>query len=83
MSPEEAYYVVDDVLTNSSKEGFVVMYGDPMQAVGTNQFEAKTLRECKAYLRRHTTPNEPVYRVRVARRHGKFSCKPMSVLLRS
>ncbi len=72
------YFVVDDCINARGKEGFIVMAGDPVSALGCEMFKAKTLRECLAYLLPHITRGERVYRVRLARRHGAHTA---SVLL--
>lgn len=70
---KNAYYVIDDVLSNSAREGFVVMLGDPELAIGTQQGEFKTLREAESFLTGENA--ESYYRVFLVRRHGSHSVK--------
>lgn len=72
------YFILDDVINERGTEGFCVMFGDPWEARGFDQFTAKTMRECLAYLLPHITRGERVYRVKLARRHGEHK---VSVLL--
>lgn len=68
-SSYDCYWIVDDVLTNSSKEGYQVYFGCPFTAIGVLQSEHLLRREAL-----HTIPaNEEVYRVMLARRHHNHS----------
>ncbi len=66
-----AYFVVDDVIDEAGREGFELLYGDALTATGTRVHSAKTLSECLA----RVPAGDPVYRVKLARRHGEFSCR--------
>jgi hypothetical protein len=72
LAPEtafDAYWIVDDALDGRAREGFQVFYGCPFRAIGTRQGEHLQLGLALA-----SVPEaEPVYRVRLARRHGKHS----------
>jgi hypothetical protein len=74
-SSYDCYWIVDDVLTNSSREGYQVYFGCPFTAFGVLQSEHLLRREAL----RAVPANEEVYRVRLARRHHKHSVR----LLRS
>lgn len=66
----EAYWIVDDALQNAGgREGFAVFYGCPHMAVGVQKTEHVLLREALASI----SMDEPVYRVKLARRHGKHT----------
>jgi ribosome modulation factor len=65
--PPDCYLIIDDVVGN--KTGFVVMFGDPVRAIGTTRSEHRLYREALASI----PAGETVYRVRLARRHGKHS----------
>lgn len=68
-SSYDCYWIVDDVLNNSSKEGYQVYFGCPFTAIGVLQSEHLLRREAL-----HAVPaNEEVYRVMLARRHHKHS----------
>lgn len=67
----DAYWIVDDVLDGQTKEGFQLFYGCPFRAVGTRQGEF--LQLCLALAA--VSDGEPVYRVKLARRHGVHSVK--------
>lgn len=70
---KNAYYVVDDVLSNSSREGFVVMLGDPDEAIGTQQGEFTTLKAAVRFIKNEGS--DSYYRVFLARRHGSHVVK--------
>lgn len=74
-----AYYIVDDVINETGKEGFVVMHGDPHTAVGVEQFSSPLFREAKAYVARAMAPGEEVYRVLLARRHKEHQVTRMHI----
>lgn len=78
MSAEAAYFVVDDVCESLMKEGFAIFYGDPRTATGVRVAERETLREALQYCGRHVTKDETVYRVKLARRHGVHSSRPVA-----
>ena len=68
-SSYECYWIVDDVLTNSSREGYQVYFGCPFTAIGVLQSEHLLRREAL-----HAIPaSEEVYRVTLARRHHNHS----------
>jgi hypothetical protein len=67
----DAYWIVDDVLDGQTKEGFQLFYGCPFRAVGTKQGEFLQLGLALAAV----SEGEPVYRVKLARRHGDHSVK--------
>ena len=67
---KDAYFIVDDAMQHRNREGFGVMFGNPHTAIGTFQEEFVTLREARAYAEKHAR-GEPIYRVFLARRHGK------------
>jgi hypothetical protein len=66
---ENVYFIVDDAMQNRNREGFGVMFGNPLTAVGTFQDEFITLREARAYAKKRAG-GAPIYRVFLARRHG-------------
>ncbi|QBX06469.1 hypothetical protein H1O16_gp056 [Burkholderia phage BcepSaruman] len=63
------FFIVDDVLTGSTREGFVVMHGDARTVVGVTHGEFMTLDAARRYIDGRT--DEGHYRVWLARRHGK------------
>lgn len=65
------YFVVDDVIDEAGREGFELMHGDAQTATGYSVHRGHTLSECIA----RVPAGDPVYRVKLARRHGEFSCK--------
>lgn len=67
---KDTYFIVDDVMQNRNREGFGVMFGNPYTAIGTFQAEFVTLRDARAYAEKRAR-GEPIYRVFLARRHGK------------
>jgi len=67
----DAYWIVDDVLDGQTKEGFQLFYGCPFRAIGTKQGEFLQLGLALAAV----SDGEPVYRVKLARRHGDHSVK--------
>lgn len=69
------YFIIDDVLSNRSREGFIVMHGNPETAVGTVQGEYLTLKAARQSL--HNT-GESHYRVWLARRHGEHKTRYVS-----
>lgn len=75
--PMEAYFIVDDWCENLGCVGFVVHYGNPYTAIGTRQSECRLYHDATAYVAAHTTADETAYRVRLARRHGEHSVKPI------
>lgn len=78
--PNECYFIVDDVLSGESgKEGFIVSYGNPETAIGATLAEFKLLREAKAYIAKHVTADDKVYRVKLARRHGAHIVERINV----
>lgn len=69
---KECYFVVDDVIDARGTEGFAVLYGQPDTAVGSQQAEFRTLRECRAYVLKHDgLSGRDACRVFLARRHGE------------
>jgi len=74
-----SYFITDDVITQSGREGFEVVYGNPYTACGFSQYAALTLRECKAFVALRIAEGETVYRVRLARRHGEHSVKVLKM----
>lgn len=74
-----AYFVVDDCINERGTEGFVLMHGDPSTAIGTEVKRDMLLLSIKAYLKPKLKQGEVVYRVKLARRHGKHSFKPMAI----
>lgn len=75
----DSYFVIDDVIGHRGREGYVVLYGNPHTACGTRCGEFLRLREACQYLRAHMDPGEQAYRVRLARRHGTHSVRPLAV----
>lgn len=71
---KNAYFVIDDALWHSSREGFVVMLGDPDAAIGTCRGEFLTLKDAERFLKDHEGA-ETYYRVFLARRHGEHKVK--------
>ena len=65
----EAYFIIDDALDEKRGEGFLVYFGCPHQAIGVKHGEYRQLAEAK----RSIPAGEAVYRVKLARRHGKHS----------
>jgi len=65
------YWIVDDVIGESGREGFEVMHGNADTAEGYSQSAHKTLKAAIASIPK----GEPVYRVRLARRNGAHSVK--------
>ena len=63
----KAYFIVDDVISERGVEGYEVMYGDPYEATGFKQSQHSLMREALASI----PHGETVYRVFLARRHGK------------
>ena len=78
MQDQNVYFIFDDVIGEDGTEGFHVLFGDPYVPAGTRQFAARTMGECLQWLRPHLTVDEPVYRVRLARRHGAHSVTAIS-----
>jgi hypothetical protein len=72
----DAYFIVDDALDGHSKEGYQVFYGCPHRAIGAKQGEFLQLGDA----RRSINSGEPVYRVKLARRHGEHSVTLMAPL---
>lgn len=72
----DAFFIVDDVLERQSKEGYQVFYGCPHRAIGAKHGEFLQLGEA----RRSICKDEPVYRVKLARRHGEHSVTLMAPL---
>lgn len=70
---KHCYFIVDDVITESGREGFEVLHGDPQTAIGFTMFKAFTLRECVSYIERKTVDAESYARVKLARRHGEHA----------
>lgn len=70
---KNAYFVVDDALRIANGEGFVIMLGDPEDALGVMIAEFATLKEAEAFLKRENA--ESYYRVFLARRHGSHKVK--------
>jgi hypothetical protein len=70
---KNAYFVVDDVLQNSGREGFAVLIGDPETAIGTGQGEFATLKAAENFIKSEKA--ESYYRVFLARRHGTHKVK--------
>lgn len=71
---ENAYFVIDDALSHSSREGFVVMLGDPDTAIGVQRGEFLTLKEAERFLKVRERV-DTYYRVFLARRHGAHKVK--------
>lgn len=68
---KDCYFVLDDVINERGREGFVVMYGDPGEARGFDQGSFRTLREARAYVLKHDAlAGRDACRVFLARRHG-------------
>lgn len=63
------YYIIDDCIDTSGTEGFVLMFGDPWTAIGVERYFARSIKE----LRGKVPEGEPLFRVRLARRHGEHS----------
>ncbi len=68
---KECYFVIDDVINESGREGFEVMYGHPGTAIGVSEAKFRTLREARAYVLKHDVlSGRDACRVFLARRHG-------------
>jgi hypothetical protein len=61
----DAYFIIDDCLSDRPFEGYILMYGNPYTAIGNIIAEAKRMYQVKA----RVPAGEPVYRVFLARRH--------------
>lgn len=72
----DAFFIVDDALEGQSKEGFQVFFGCPHRAIGAKHGEFLQLGDA----RRSINEGEPVYRVKLARRHDKHSVTLMAPL---
>jgi hypothetical protein len=72
----DAFFIVDDVLEGQSTEGFQVFFGCPHRAIGAKHGEFLRLGDA----RRSIKKGEPVYRVKLARRHGEHSVMLMAPL---
>lgn len=70
-----AYFILDDVIDERGREGYEVMHGNPFDATGFSQFKSLRYGDCLDYVKKRTKPNEPVYRVKLARRHKVPSVK--------
>jgi hypothetical protein len=70
-----AYFVVDDVIDEAGHEGYEVLHGNPFEATGFSQFKSLRFADCVAHIKKRVTKDEPVYRVKLARRHKDPSVK--------
>jgi len=72
----DAFFIVDDVLQGQSGEGYQVFYGCPHRAIGAKHSEFLQFGDAQ----RSIHEDEPVYRVKLARRHGEHSVTLMAPL---
>ena len=70
-----AYFIIDDWCDDLHREGFVLMHGNPSDAIGTTQGEFRFLYEAIDKAARSMVEREPLYRVKLARRHGTHSVR--------
>lgn len=69
-SMADMYFIVDDVVSESGREGFEVMHGNPETAIGYSVDKFLTLGAAIACIERRTNRKETFARVFLARRHG-------------
>jgi hypothetical protein len=65
----DLYYIIDDCIDAKGTEGFVLMLGNPWTAIGADRGVARSIKE----LRCKVPDDEALFRVRLARRHGKHT----------
>lgn len=62
----EAHYIIDDVITERGREGFVLMWGNPYTGIGLERAKSITLKGLEAMI----PEGETIYRVKLARRYA-------------
>lgn len=75
MLKDGCYFIVDDVIDERGTEGYEVLHGHAFSAIGVSAFKSKLYGDCLDYVKKRTVPDEPVYRVKLARRHKVPSVK--------
>lgn len=68
---DNAYFIVDDVINERGDEGYEVLFGNPRLATGFKDSVHLLLRDAVAAVPK----DEPIYRVKLQRRHGVPSCE--------
>jgi hypothetical protein len=69
LTHDRLYFIVDDCIDERGTEGFALIYGDPWTAVGVSLHVSRSIKD----LRARVPEDEPLFRVRLARRHGWHS----------
>lgn len=72
------YCIIDDFLMDLDREGFAVMDCDPHQVVGVVEKEFALLRDAVSFSEAQLNPGEPLFRVKLARRHGEHTATLMN-----